>query len=297
MPSLKTECPGCRGTNYSPLVEGLTDIEYDAAGTYSVVQCRECDFRFLTPQPTAAYPENYYTRWPARAGWLPSLALKIRYYLRWRRVQAFGPQPARAVVEIGCGDGNFLRFLADRSKATLWGVDTHSPSHPDPRIHWIAKPVALAQLPEPADILFLYETLEHVVAPLETLARLRTNLSSDGIIVGTVPRWGSLWHRLFPRHWQGLSAPRHLSFFEPESLKRLLAKAGLELVTLRPILDPGDLSVTLANWLCDKFAIKTPPRQTWFFFPLTLLALPVELLRLAANRSGQMEFVARPCVR
>lgn len=297
MPSLETACPSCHGLSHAPLIEGLTDIEYGAAGTYAVVQCRNCDFRFLTPQPSFAYPENYYTRWPGRAGRFTAFCLKIRYALRWRRVRSVAPAHPKAIVEVGCGDGNFLRFLADRTKASLWGIDTHVPTAADPRIHWVTDPIAKASLPERADVLFLYETLEHVVAPLETLTRLRGALSPRGIIVGTVPRWGSLWHRLFPRHWQGLSAPRHLSFFEPKSLRRVLAQAGLDLVTVRPILDPGDLSVTLANWLCDKLGIKTPPRHTWFFFPLTLLALPVEILRLAAKRSGQMEFVARPALR
>jgi len=294
---MQTPCPSCEGPDQVPLVEGLKDIEYGVEGTYAVVQCEKCDFRFLTPQPSVTYPINYYTRWPGRRGWLPSLCLRIRYHLRWRRLAPLVSPAAKVVVEVGCGDGDFLRFLADKKESlTLVGIDTHEPKA-DPRIRWIAEPIAKAPLPLNIDLLFLYETLEHIEAPLQTLSRLREALSKDGLLVGTVPRWGSLWHSLFPRHWQGLSAPRHLSFFEPKSLRELLAKSGLELLALRPILDPGDLSVTLANWLCDRLKIETPPRQTWFFFPLSVAALPIELLRLIAKRSGQIEFVARAGLR
>lgn len=296
-------CPHCRSPRATTKARELIDIEYRAQGTFDVLACQECGFHYLSPLPpnsrrVGRYPENYYTQSQVREGWLHSRLLKIRYFLRWRRIRRYAATPIRTFVEVGCGDGRFLEFLEAELKQTEFlGIDAFTQEFPPcRRVRWVSDPIDQVVLPQNTDVIALYDTLEHLPDVLSTLKRLRKSLSSEGVLVGTIPVWGSLWHSLFPRHWQGLSIPRHLSFFDPLTLRQVLKQAGLELVTLKPILDPGDLSVTAANWIVDRFRLSTPPRQAWFFFPLTLVAIPLELLRLAAKKSGQMEFVARRAV-
>ncbi len=294
-------CPYCHGTKQALLLEGMKDIEYHGPGTFNVVGCEECGFRYLDPLPpsfrqVSRYPANYYTQSARRESGLLSYFLSIRYFLRWRRLRRWVSPQAKSILEIGCGDGEFLDYLSRRvsNDVNLTGVDAYLSSRKrTARVHWQTQSIDEAILPEGTDVIILYDTLEHLPEIAKTLRRLERTLSPNGVLVGTIPVWDTFWHRLFPKHWHGLSVPRHLSFFEKKNLERVLGDAGFTLVDTSPTLDPGDFSVTLANYICDRFNIKTPPRHTWFFLPLTLLAAFIEGLRLMAKKSGQMEFVAR----
>ncbi len=137
----------------------------------------------------------------------------------------------------------------------------------------------------------LYGVLEHLADPRAALQRIHTLLRGGGVLVGDVPNWASGWRKLFPRHWAGQQIPRHQTMFTPESLRAMLDAAGYE---LRYVFDPGDLSVSLCNWLVDRLGLRTPPRQVWFFFPLAIFSAPIVWLVDAVTRdSGNMECVAR----
>jgi len=141
--------------------------------------------------------------------------------------------------------------------------------------------------------ILLYDVLEHVHDPLSVIREASVLLARGGKLVVQVPNWDSWWRRAFPRHWEGLQVPRHMSFLTPASLKRLVESAGLDCRQIVPVYDPGELSVSLCNWIADRFHLRSRPRDVPFFVALAILSAPVVAAQVYGfGNAGEMELVA-----
>ncbi len=79
----------------------------------------------------------------------------------------------------------------------------------------------------------LWDVLEHTYNPLQTLRMLNTLLVPGGTVVLTVPHWESWDRQFFGRYWIGYDAPRHLSVFTRETLRKMLNQAGYDIVAMK----------------------------------------------------------------
>jgi len=74
-----------------------------------------------------------------------------------------------------------------------------------------------------------------------------------------VPNIESLAYRWFKENWLGIDHPRHLLFFSPKSLQRLLKKAGFKVLDLRQIRH--------SNWLresaCNEIKARGMTVKSW----------------------------------
>ncbi|OGV61846.1 MAG: hypothetical protein A2498_11075 [Lentisphaerae bacterium RIFOXYC12_FULL_60_16] len=142
-------------------------------------------------------------------------------------------------------------------------------------------------------LILLYDVLEHVYEPLSVIRKAATLLAPGGRLIIQVPNWDSWWRKVFPRHWEGLQVPRHMSFFTPGSLQRLIEMADLKCYGILPVYDPGELSVSLCNWSVDHWRLKSRPRELPGFAGLALLAAPLVAIQVfGCGNAGEMELVA-----
>jgi hypothetical protein len=142
-------------------------------------------------------------------------------------------------------------------------------------------------------VVVMNQTLEHLPNPVEELRRVADHLSPGGHLVGEVPNWDSPWRKLFPRHWGGLQIPRHQTFFTSATLESVLTNSGFKLKRLMPLTDPGDLGVSLCNWISDQMRLPTPPRQSWLYLPSMIASAPLVLLQvLVLPRTATLGFAA-----
>ena len=83
----------------------------------------------------------------------------------------------------------------------------------------------------PFDVITLWDVVEHLADPHAVLSGLASSLSDDGILIAKVPTFGHLSPRLsakMPRVSGALlGAPGHVQYFTPQSLRRLVRRAGL----------------------------------------------------------------------
>lgn len=200
------------------------------------------------------------------------------YIGRRQDLLALVRQAPSRVLEVGCALGATGGYLKARHGCEVVGVEIDermaelARAHLD-RVHvGDLNRTTLIELlgPEPFDLIFLGDVLEHLVDPWTTLAHARSLLTDSGRIVASLPNVShvsTLASLLFTQRWpyrdRGLHDRTHLRFFTRKNLVELYAQAGLvieeEQRNLR-LIDP----VASINRLAKLFDF--PPLRGYFTY-------------------------------
>ncbi|MCX7412431.1 MAG: class I SAM-dependent methyltransferase [Planctomycetia bacterium] len=293
-------CPACGSGDGVVVRDDLVDVEDRIQGRYAISRCKECSLVFLSLRPTSealprCYLPQYHVQDAARQGMLSRTLYGIRAHVRRRRMLAATRGQLQSLLEVGCGDASFLRHLDEHCppNVSLVGIDLQAPDIREGRLQVGRGERETLIIENQFDTVVLFNVLEHLRNPGDSLRRINSLMTPAGILFGEVPNWDSVWRKLFPHHWQGLQIPRHMTFFTPTTLRHTLEAAGFEVVRFRGSFDPGDLAVTLCNWITDRLRLATPPRKAWFYLPVVLCTTPAAwLVRLVTGKSGCIEFTA-----
>jgi 2-polyprenyl-3-methyl-5-hydroxy-6-metoxy-1,4-benzoquinol methylase len=175
------------------------------------------------------------------------------FELRRRRLEEVLGNRARRILELGCGDGNFLAAL----RRTGWDVhgqefsaETSAIVTRRHRIPMITGPLESVS-PEPKfPVVAAYHVFEHIYHPAAWLQRVIQFVEPDGLLHLQVPNAASLTRRLSGDVWAGLVFPQHVYFYEPRTLQRLLNRSGFSVLatsTWDPWHGPGATATSMAN--------------------------------------------------
>jgi 2-polyprenyl-3-methyl-5-hydroxy-6-metoxy-1,4-benzoquinol methylase len=257
------------------------------------------------------YDEDYpLHRGPAQWGLFAPIVAASDARVDARRVQivraARALGPGDRVLDLGCGRGAFVRRLHARTGADVLGVDAIRPAAPRGTPWDGATPGArcvrgvLPHLPPeverhaPFAAVTLWHALEHDPAPRATLEWIRERLAPGGVLVVEVPDGASPLARRLGPAWAGHHTPRHVSLFEPASLRRLCERAGFEVRAQRRhgTLPPYTL---VALTVADRLGFRFGAHPAWALFPAWALGLAATwpwLGRPAAEGRGLQLLVA-----
>ena len=201
-----------------------------------------------------------------------------------RVVRHLGETPA-SLLEIGAGDGLFL-VAAQQLGIAATGIDVSTPAREDAkRLHGvdiIAGDLLSSDLPlaERYDLVVLNHVLEHLITPLDYLARIRTLLSPRGLLVFEIPQQfinpiDLAYRALRLRRPLGVYTLHHPYFYTVSSTRRLMDAAGFRIERL-------------TTWLPSQvFHVKKP----WVTKPLQVVLWAADRL---AKRGHVIEVFARP---
>jgi SAM-dependent methyltransferase len=175
-------------------------------------------------------------------GWLPIAASPWRSARAGQFVRHLpAPRGEARLVDVGCGDGGFLRIARVLGYAAR-GIEF------DPAAAALARQqgfevdvgsLADADLP-PASLeqITLSHVVEHLHDPVAALKRLRGWLKPGGRLWLQTPNIEGAGARRYGADWRGLEPPRHLVLFAAASLRVALERSGYErLAVLPPQLD------------------------------------------------------------
>lgn len=217
-------CPICAGA--ARRSDGHPEVE--------LYCCTDCGHRFSRLKPgaqiepyDAAYFEEIHRNWFMH----PDLAL----FERIARLVEREPAPY-SLLDVGCGNGNLLRYLAARAipSGTLVGVDLMEPE-PRSGVEFIRADALSVELDRQFSIVVSLGVIEHMPDPYAFLRRLKSLTKPGGLIIimtindaSTLYRTARLLRRLgvalpFDRLYSG----HHLQHFNHISLPRLLENEAL----------------------------------------------------------------------
>lgn len=216
----------------SPAVELLyTEApDYFTSDHFQILQCQSCGIAFTWPQPadlSAYYPTKYRDYHP-----LIKSLISLIYGLRVKQWAKRFPKPGKA-FEMGCGNGIMLKALQDLGWNVL-GSERTDESAAYARTA-LGLPVittgfeSLGQAPQ-FDLIILFQVLEHMNRPKETIQQLSKLLNQNGMMVVGVPDFKS-WQSSFGKeNWFHLDPPRHLHHFSVRAIESCIKGTGLKIV-------------------------------------------------------------------
>ncbi len=158
----------------------------------------------------------------------------LRFFLR--RAVRFIPIPYKkeslTLLDVGCGRGDFL-MRASRCGYDVTGVDFDPETIDIARSRGMQAYVSdinnLSHLPQ-YDVVTLSHVIEHVKDPVQSINQIYKRLKPGGYLYISTPNIDSSGRRVFKEKWRGCDFPRHLNFFNHDSLERLLTQAGFSSV-------------------------------------------------------------------
>jgi SAM-dependent methyltransferase len=209
---------------------------------YELRRCEECHFAFIADPWTdfgRIYDDGYYDGHGADPlvdyrFELDQPDRTIRRY-EWHGVtrlveRLLGGLQGVRWLDFGCGNGGLVRYVREHTKAEAYGFEEGSIAEAA-RGHGIPVLSTEALVTEPSfDVVTAIEVIEHTFDPLAELRRIRALLRPGGLLfltTGNAAPFASALER-----WSYIVPEIHVSFFEPDTLRRALVESGFR---------PGDI--------------------------------------------------------
>lgn len=277
----ETSCPLC---HQDDAIEVLSQPAEPNSGiaAYRLVQCCHCGLGYLNPRPSFEsighfYPEDY-------GPYQHSHQEKRGAGKRKGEPHSFLPiSPPGRLLDYGCGSGAYLQIMRDLGWDVV-GIDMSR--HGVEATARRGIPAYQGVLPHPAippgtvDVVNFGAVLEHVHDPHELIAAARDTVRPGGLVVFSVPHFGSWGHRVFGGAWWPLELPRHLLHFNVPTLEYLVGQHDLEILEVR--MPPR------TNWMQKSIqkAKTGSHRVPWF------TRVVAKMMQLRILRSGITRFVS-----
>ncbi len=232
----------------SPWLRQPLDPKKNTASAYEDFSyCRPCAFGSMTTTPPAADIPGfyqlgaYYTQGeshikPAPQRLQDKLLTKLAFWADRGRARAADdfkalvPENAQT-LDVGCGAGDLLKDYAQLG----WSA---SGVEPDPSAVSREAPFRVFQgtaedMPADLqtggyDLISMTHVLEHCIDPVRALENVRRLLKDDGVFWCEVPNCGCIHFNDINVCSEMFDAPRHIHFFTPGSLRKIMDKAGFD---------------------------------------------------------------------
>ncbi len=254
MPLSVQSCPGCSRNTYVRLFDSKDNLSNEV---FEIVTCQSCGLSYTWQPPMPSQLANYY---PAGHQQAKPAAYEIADV--GPRVATLcrlaGNKPAR-ILDVGCGKGLVLAELA-KLGWTVQGTELDAVSASVALSLGVTVATQALECcrfePQSFDMITFFHSLEHLPNPILVLRAAQRLLKPNGLLVIEVPNFASPYARMFKGDWFHLDVPRHLSHFDPGSLRHLLSLSGLDVSvcsTTNAMYDAYGALQSLLNWVgCRK---------------------------------------------
>lgn len=204
---------------------------------HPIVQCQRCGLVYTDPRPVGQDIVDNYTAVedPLYQEEREGRVLTFEHHLKPLE-RLTGPPDGRLLLDVGCYTGVFVE-IAGRHGWEAWGVD---PSRWAARqaqsrgLHVVQGTLETADLPEGGfAVVTMWDVIEHVTDPLETLQQTYRLLEPGGLAVVHTIDIESPFARLMGARWPWLME-MHIYYFSRRTMRAMLEKCGFQVLSDRP---------------------------------------------------------------
>ncbi|MGB4415658.1 MAG: class I SAM-dependent methyltransferase [Paludibacter sp.] len=171
--------------------------------------------------------------------------LEVGYFHSQRpEMLKYIPENAKRILDVGCSEGTFCNMIS-RPDRELWGVEIN----PDAAkaASKVCHKVLVGdfnsifdQLPENYfDCVIFNDVLEHIYSPWDTIQQVKLLLSSDGVLVSSIPNFRYISNLITEvvvegefryKPEGGILDDTHIRFFTSKSICRMFREQGYEVL-------------------------------------------------------------------
>ena len=297
--TMQARCPACLATQSSVFVQSPVDREYFCERSVSAafMRCATCRGLFQEPWPTADEVQTFYG--PDYQNYTTtSVPLLSNVDAAYQRHQgaAFTRRFGRdaAVLDFGCGQGGFLRVLAEAGCSHLAGFDfvLYDELVKTPGTKFFDDLNQIRDSGMRFDVIRMRHVIEHLTDVDEIMCALGGLLNEGGRIIGQTPNAAHYTAGLMGQYWGNLHYPYHTVLFSPDGLRIAAARWSLRLTDTAGPLLPTGWAMSVENML--KRATGSRKRgRTAAYTVLMALSMPMALMDwiLSPKATANFDFV------
>jgi SAM-dependent methyltransferase len=230
------------------------EMMFGTGDEFRYLECGACGCLQLLDVPADLgkyYPTGYYSFCSSAVGRGGRLlrSLRRRHYLWYSQGRGFagrlvaawrekpfyydwlcrtGARPESAILDVGCGGGEFLLRLAAEGFSDLTGIDPYLQGDREVGPGVRLRRRCLTDWEGAYDLILLNHSFEHMADPLGVLRSIHRLLRPGRFALIRTPVASSQAWRTYGTGWVQLDAPRHLFVHTVDSLGRLAGQAGLQ---------------------------------------------------------------------
>lgn len=290
-PENAESCPLCGSSPADPCVVSTPDRLRGTAEVFCVALCSACGCGWTLPPASedelaSFYPDSY-GAYRLEVGFLgrvqqAGLRVLLDDALRRPPLRSISRLPPGRLLDVGCGRGDLAGAFV-RHGWRVVGVDLSPSACELARARGVETRVGtlgtVALEDEAFDAVVMTHSLEHVVDPRLELARIHRLLRPEGLLMISVPNFGSWQRYRFGADWFPLELPRHRTHFTTGSLGLVLEREGFELVSVFTGSDNGfALLATLQYAHAGRLVITRGP-AVWASYAVWPINLLIDRLR------------------
>lgn len=205
--SKKEECPKC---NYF-------EEEYK-----DVSKCYRCGLGITEKETKEPEKQNYVYE----KGKAEKRKENLRFY-----IEKYLPkiENKNKSLDVGCGNGILPKIMKERSW-NAYGIDPFINKKRDKTFceNIESKSLKEFETEEKFRLVTFMHTLEHIPETKKSLKKVGKLLEKGGYVFICVPNFGSYWSKLRGENWRWLNTSEHIYHFTPDSIRRILSKAGFK---------------------------------------------------------------------
>ena len=275
-------CPACGGHGSKRYSSNITEVKFTQT-TYSsrkspelmhhaLLQCDGCSSLFVGMLPDfEELIQNY-----VGASFDSQVESEFAAKTYCKYLERLNLIRAKKVLDIGCGDGSFIRLALASGASTVQGIEPSGGalSSAGEMVGLIrADSIEVCDYDAEFDLATCFQTLEHLVRPDETVLKMSEAVVLGGFIAIVCHDRFSLVNRLLGRK-SPIFDIEHLQMFSGIGLESLIRSAGLEIVYSKQIVNRYPLGywlrlVPLPRRL--KNLIEQNRRSQILSFPISLM--------------------------
>jgi 2-polyprenyl-3-methyl-5-hydroxy-6-metoxy-1,4-benzoquinol methylase len=219
------KCPAC-GKEESQLLRRTA-----FPGEPAWFRCAFCSTEFLSPQPDESrlseiYGPSYYEPWSWEE---PDIVQETKARTFLKALDVAAPRPGSRLLDVGCAQGE-LAAAAATIGLQVAGVDLNPEAIRRARDRVPDGAFFCGQIEAAAnwkwDIVTMFDFIEHVREPIETLRHAASLLDTSGSLLLSTPRTDSFSRHILRRAWPQYRE-EHLVLFSFQGLRTALRQAGL----------------------------------------------------------------------
>jgi 2-polyprenyl-3-methyl-5-hydroxy-6-metoxy-1,4-benzoquinol methylase len=223
-------CPICASVNINKVKKELSE-------------CEECRLQFLSTIQSPEYYTQIYNKGYFN-GEVYNNYLKEEDYRRrvfqskLKLIKKYIPCEG-SVLDIGCGMGFFLMEM-QKSGYHVNGLEI-SAYAADIALEKVGAHINCGNLLNTSlklkhfDIITLWDVLEHLYNPVESLKKISQIINPDGVLIIETLNISSLTAKILKDNWPLYYPPYHLYYYNYSSLSRLLEKTGFKIIKSFPV--------------------------------------------------------------